>query len=184
MPATKLTLADRSTREKLRTELGVVARSQLGRHEDPAGSNMTPYGAWYGLNGFPWCAQFVSWVYGQAAAHVGCENPLAGLQSAHGYAHVTSAFATMQRRGWVLVAGERPMAGDIVCWDHDTQPGGAGHTGMVLTVGADTLEVIEGNTNGQQSRTGGIVMAHTHEIGRDAHGRLLGYARPTRRYGR
>ncbi len=180
----KLTLADRSTREKFRSAVVTVARTQIGRHEDPPGSNMQPYGAWYGLNGFPWCAMFASWVYDQAATAVGCENPLAGVQSARGYAHVTSAYAVMQRRGWALVPGERPMAGDLVCWDSDSQPGGPGHTGIVLTVSAQTCEVVEGNTNGAQSRTGGIVMAHTHDIDAPAHGRRLGYVRPTRRYGR
>jgi hypothetical protein len=183
MPAT-LTLADRSTREKLRTELGAVARSQLGKHEDPPGSNRTPYGEWYRLDGFPWCAMFVSWVYAQAAGNVGCENPLAGVQSLRGFAHVTSGYEQMRRRGWVLLPGERPMVGDVVCWDADAKPGGPGHTGLVVRVHADTVDVIEGNTNGAQSRTGGIVMMHSHDIDGPAHGRLLGYARPTRRYGR
>lgn len=182
MPAT-LTLADRATREKLRAALVRVARSQLGKHEDPPGSNRTPYGEWYGLDGFPWCAMFVSWVYAQAAAAVGCENPLAGVQSLRGFAHVTTAYEQMRRRGWVLLPAERPMAGDIACWDADTKPGGPGHTGIVVAVDGDTVDVAEGNTNGAQSRTGGIVMVHTHPIDGPAHGRLLGYARPTRRYG-
>jgi hypothetical protein len=183
MPA-KLTLADRATREQFRTAVRSVARAQLGKHEDPPGSNRTPYGLWYGLDGHPWCAMWVSWVYAQAAAEVGCENPLAGVQSLRGFAHVTTAFTQMRRRGWVLNPGERPMAGDVVCWDADARPGGPGHTGIVVRVRPDTVDVVEGNTDGAQSRTGGIVMTHSHDIDGPAHGRLLGYARPTRRYGR
>jgi hypothetical protein len=60
------------------------------------------------------------------------------------------------------------------------------HIGMVASQAASLQPVatIEGNTNGAQSRTGGIVMAHTHDIDAPAHGRRLGYVRPTRRYGR
>lgn len=30
------------------------------------GDNITPYGIWYGDNGIPWCAIFVSWCANQA----------------------------------------------------------------------------------------------------------------------
>ena len=52
-PILTRTLADRPTREKFRTELALIARSQISKHEDPPGSNRTPYGAWYGLDGRP-----------------------------------------------------------------------------------------------------------------------------------
>lgn len=178
----KTTLVDRPTRERFRTQVRVIANQQLGKHESPPGSNRTPYGAWYGLDGHPWCAMFASWVYAEAARSVGCENPLAGVQSLKGFAHVTSAWDAMRRRGWTLRPGERPMTGDVVCWDTDTQPGGPGHTGIVVRVNGDTCDVVEGNTDGNFSRTGGNVMLHVHDIEGDRHGRLLGYARPTRRF--
>jgi len=37
------------------------AKQDLGYHESPAGSNMNKFGAWYGMNGVPWCAIFVSY---------------------------------------------------------------------------------------------------------------------------
>ena len=45
-----------------------VGRSQLGYSESPRGSNRTKYGQFYGLNGAPWCAIFVSWVFYHAGS--------------------------------------------------------------------------------------------------------------------
>jgi hypothetical protein len=53
-----------------------VATSQLGYHE--RGDNLTKYGAWYGLNGQPWCGMFVSWVFAKAG------HPLPHLQGDKG----------------------------------------------------------------------------------------------------
>ena len=36
-----------------------IARAELGQTEQPAGSNRTKYGAWFGLDGYPWCMMFV-----------------------------------------------------------------------------------------------------------------------------
>lgn len=38
-----------------------LARKQIGTKERPFGSNRQKYGAWYGMNGVPWCAIFVSY---------------------------------------------------------------------------------------------------------------------------
>ena len=45
-----------------------VARGELGYTESPAGSNRTKYGAWFGLNGQPWCMMFVQWVFSSEGA--------------------------------------------------------------------------------------------------------------------
>ena len=47
-------------------ELLDIARGELGYKETPANSNRTKYGAWYGLDGQPWCVMFVEWVFAQA----------------------------------------------------------------------------------------------------------------------
>ena len=43
-----------------------LARAELGQHEDPAGSNLTKYGFWYGVDGVPWCVIFLCWLFNQA----------------------------------------------------------------------------------------------------------------------
>ena len=42
-----------------------AALSQLGEREQAG--NRTKYGAWYGADGQPWCAMFISWCAAQAA---------------------------------------------------------------------------------------------------------------------
>ena len=51
-------------------EILAVARKELGVKESPAGSNRTKYGAWYGLDGQPWCMMFVQWVFDQAGVEL------------------------------------------------------------------------------------------------------------------
>ena len=40
-----------------------LAISQLGYKESPSGSNKTKYGKEYGMDGQPWCAMFVWWLF-------------------------------------------------------------------------------------------------------------------------
>lgn len=175
------TLAHQPTRAALRATIASVAVSQLGAHEDPPGSNKQKYGVWYRLNGKAWCAIFVSWVYDQAAARVGCENPLAGLQSAKGFSGVLTGFRAAKRLGLVVPAGEPLFVGDVLCWDHG---GGLGHAGVIVEVGKGWFESVEGNTDGSYSRTGGNVMRHRHTLTDGRHDKLAGVFRPTRAYGR
>jgi len=44
-----------------------VARRNLGVREEPPGSNRTPFGEWFGENGVPWCAIFVSYCFAEGA---------------------------------------------------------------------------------------------------------------------
>ena len=43
-----------------------IARGELGQTENPAGSNLTKYGFWYGVDGVPWCVIFLCWVFDHA----------------------------------------------------------------------------------------------------------------------
>lgn len=43
-----------------------LALGELGNTEEPAGSNLTKYGFWYGVNGVPWCVIFLCWLFNQA----------------------------------------------------------------------------------------------------------------------
>lgn len=179
---TAKTLADRQTRDEFRNAVAAIAQKEVGYIEGRG--NNTKYGAWFGLNFHAWCAMFVSHVYDQAAKQVGCENPLRGVQTSKGFAGVTESFRKMKQRGWALGPNELPMIGDIVCWDHDEVAGGPGHTGIVVAVASNGYTTIEGNTNTAYSRTGGMVCKHEHRIMDQKHGVLLGFVRPTRRYGR
>ncbi|HEU4399948.1 MAG TPA: hypothetical protein VFU54_19180, partial [Actinomycetota bacterium] len=80
------------------------ARSQIGVNEQPFGSNRTAYGAWYGVQGQPWCAMFVSW----CTFHEGLPLP---ATISKGFAYTPAGAAWFQRRRrWT----NRPAPGHIV----------------------------------------------------------------------
>lgn len=137
-----------------------LARSQLGAHEEPAGSNQTPYSTWYGTRG-SWCGMFVSWVF----YHAGLPLP---ATTAKGFAYTPSGMAWFQRRGrWT----HTPQPGYVVFFDW---PGDGvnrvSHVGIVESVRADgSIVTIEGNTG---DAYGGRVMRRVRRSG------IVGYGIP------
>jgi hypothetical protein len=139
-------------------------RSQIGVSEHPFGSNRTPYGAWYGLQGQPWCAIFVSW----CTYHEGLALP---ATSSKGFAYTPSGAAWFQRRRrWT----SRPAPGHIVFFNF---PGDGinriSHVGIVESVRPDgSIVTIEGNTDERGGRTGGKVLRNFRRVG------IVGYGIP------
>ena len=133
-------------------EILAVARSELGCKESPAGSNRTKYGAWYGLDGQPWCMMFIQWVFTQADA----ESLLAARTASCG-AFMRAAKAAGQ---WVT-GGYQP--GDVVIYDF---PGGGAtdHCGIVVTALTTGVRAIEGNTAVGDDSNGGEVMERTRPL--------------------
>lgn len=121
-----------------------MALSQLGVGETPPGSNITKYGAWYGLQGQPWCAMFVMW----------CFNQLNALSLIHtNSAYVPTMYTEMVAAGMGVPSGQ---PGDIVCFAFDP---GLDHVGIVETrITAGVYRTIEGNT-------GDAVQRHTRANG-------------------
>lgn len=93
------------------------ARSQLGIHEKPFGSNRTPYSKWYGLVG-PWCARFVSWCF----FHEGLPLP---ASTSKGFAY------TPRRGGLVQQAGPGPGA-------HRSAPSSSSTSPVTGSIGSAT----------------------------------------------
>lgn len=138
------------------------AASQIGYAESPAGSNRTKYGAWYGLNGHPWCAMFVSWVAAQCHA--------LDIIPKHAYTPAGADWFKRHNR-WHT----HPKAGDIAYFDF---PGDGvkriSHVGFVERVRADGMVVtIEGNTSAGDNRNGGMVMRRVRSPKN-----IVGYGRP------
>jgi hypothetical protein len=48
------------------------ARKFVGVREHPPGSNRTPFGRWFGVDGEPWCAIFLSYCFKVGAGIVLC----------------------------------------------------------------------------------------------------------------
>jgi hypothetical protein len=140
-----------------RERLISVATSQLGAHEEPASSNRTIYGAWYGLDGNPWCAMFVSWAFCQALG----SSPFPASTS-KGFAYCPSGASWFVRNGHWRDKSVTPEPGWVVFFDFPGDGiGRISHVGIVTdTLSDGRVATVEGNTNAAGSRTGGTVLTH------------------------
>lgn len=138
-----------------------VARAELGYTETPANSNQTKYGAWYGLNGQPWCMMFLQWIFHQA----GVSDLLPTKTASCG-----TMMRAAQSAGLWVTGSYQP--GDLVIYDF---PGGAAtdHCGIVETVNGNTITAIEGNTAVGNDSNGGEVMRRSRPLSQ-----VVGAVRP------
>jgi len=147
--------------DSLLAEALKVAQSEIGVMEDPPGSNRGPrvdeYVRRVGLSPkgkFPWCAAFVYFCFDEAAKTLGRSNPV--IKTASVLDHWNRAAEEGVRRLTGTKAVQNPelvQPGHIFIIDTG-DPGGAGHTGLVLQVNGGKLVTIEGNTNDGGSREG------------------------------
>lgn len=147
-----------------------VAASQLGITEMPPGSNRTKYGAWYGMDGAPWCDMFVSW----------CADQSGNADAVGRFAYTPYHAAWFQRNGrWTFgTNGIRP--GDIVfygggAWGSAGGIGGIQHVGTVERVISPTIiQALEANTSAAGSQdNGGAVLRKQRNVSL-----VCGYGRP------
>lgn len=130
-----------------------IALQELGELEKPV--NKTKYGKWYGMDGQPWCAMFVSWVYAQA----GLSKKIAA-SSRKGFASCDLGMKWFAKKNKLVPVGQA-QEGDIVFFQFDTdaQPD---HVGLVVKnlKKRKILICVEGNTSptnkGSQSNGGGV----------------------------
>jgi len=135
---------------RLKTALG-----ELGAKESPAGSNLTKYGDWYGMNGQPWCAIFCTW-----ADQTG-ENPYSQVfakGSKWAYVPYVVSDARAGRNGLTITSSPKP--GDLVCYDWDWD-GEFDHIGIFESGSPGSFQAIEGNTSTSDNSNGGQVMRRT-----------------------
>ncbi len=132
-----------------------VARRNLGIREVPPGSNRTPFGEWFGENGVPWCAIFVSYCFAEGAGVILGRGHRGAW--AKGMSSVPLLEAWLRDTGHWLGPGELPRAGDIVVFNWDG--GVPDHVGIVERRLADgRVRTIEGNTAFGNDSDGGQVM--------------------------
>ena len=130
------------------TDILDIARGELGYTEAPAGSNKTKYGAWFGLNGHPWCMMFIQWVFAQAGAALPVKTASCSALMSYAQAH-----------GQWVTSGYR--AGDIVIIDIPGNKVKTDHCGIVVTPLTTGVRTIEGNTGTGNDANGGEVMGRT-----------------------
>lgn len=138
-----------------------IARAEIGYKESPADSNKTKYGAWYGLDGQPWCMMFLQWIFHQAGV-----SDLLPTKTASCGAMMRAA----QPAGLWVTSSYQP--GDLVIYDF---PGGAAtdHCGIVESVSSSYVTAIEGNTAVGDDSNGGEVMRRTRPLSQ-----VVGAVRP------
>ena len=134
-----------------------TAKSQLGETENPRNSNKTKFGKWYGLDGYAWCAMYVSWVYHKAGF------PLGHINDAKGFRGCQSGYNHWKSTGELT---KKPSTGDIVLFSWGGRI--ANHVGIFIEW-IDTKKTkfksIEGNTSLTNQRNGGEVMIRTRGMG-------------------
>lgn len=136
--------------DTLRLQALKRAQSQIGYAE--SGQNMTKYGEWYGANGSPWCAMFITWCYLQ-------EGPSPSFARGVRYAYVPYLVsdARQKRYGLKTVGPDDLIPGDLVAYDW-TWNGEYDHVGIFQGWDGGSLVVIEGNTSPANQSNGGQVM--------------------------
>jgi hypothetical protein len=127
------------------------AQGQIGNKESPSNSNMTKYGAWYGANGQPWCAMFVTWC-DQVSS-----KPAKSFICGQRYAYVPYVVDDARHARNGLSITSSPKAGDLVCYDWDRQ-GEYDHIGIFESGSPSSFKAVEGNTSGSDNSNGGEVM--------------------------
>lgn len=116
-----------------------IARGELGQTENPAGSNLTKYGFWYGVDGVPWCVIFLCWLFDKAGERMAF---FGGGKTAS-----CSVLLRWYREQGLVVDKRDIQIGDILILNfsgtQDTQ-----HCGLVVDKGklAGTWYTVEGNT--------------------------------------
>lgn len=116
----------------------------LGFSEDYS-NNITPYGIWYGMNGQPWCAMFVSWCAYQAGV----------LESTvPRFAYCPYGVSWYRGKGRFGAGGSYlPKCGDTIFFGSRIT-GEINHTGIVTAVTGSKVTAIEGNSSDRvRSRT-------------------------------
>src|SRR5436190_20102407 len=81
-----------------------IARSELGITEQPPESNHQKFGQWYGFDGVPWCAEFVSYCFYNAGLALPATTPM-------GFASAEAGHAWFRSKGWFQ---SKPAEGDVV----------------------------------------------------------------------
>ena len=139
-----------------------VAQSQVGKMENPLGSNwgvpVENYIEYTGIDeACAWCMCFQFWCFGQAATELGITNPLTKTGS------VSHAWqVAYPNHKSTNLPGFTPQVGDIFIMLFKA---GGGHTGIVEGVDPDgTLHTIEGNTDLNGSAEGVGVFRRTRHF--------------------
>ncbi|WP_338627740.1 peptidoglycan-binding protein (plasmid) [Clostridium baratii] len=120
---------------------------------DGEGDNMTPYGAWFGMNGVPWCAIFVSWCANQAGI-------LGSIVPRYSYCADAVNWYRSKGRYRTRQSGYTPKAGDVIFFYDASKEAPFCHTGIVT--GYENGEVITTEGNKDQAVRHNLRYSHDY----------------------
>ncbi len=166
-------------------EIVRIAQSQLGRSEDPPGTNCNPYGPCV-----EWCSLFVAWVWKRAGV------PLEGSTATYAYSGTVYEWAEAHEGGGlpgatapgeppfsaaepngarVLPPTATPAPGDAVLYG--SGPTASDHIGIVERVfPSGQITTIDGNFGDRVARSGPFLPTQAVQYGMPAP--IFGYAHP------
>ncbi len=136
-------------------ELLAIAAREIGYHE--GAGRRTKYGEWYGLQGQPWCMEFVQWAYHVCGADLPFKTASCG------------ELLRWYRKNQPECITNKPVRGCVVIFDFKGTACDTDHTGLFESKTADAITTIDGNTSNGSDGDGGYVQRRT---------RKLRYARP------
>lgn len=135
------------------------------------GDNMTVFGKWYGLNGQPWCAMFVSKCFDEAGLV-----KLVAASSKKGFASCNSGWQWFVKNNQYVAVGQA-QPGDIVFFNFDNNPHTTEHVGIVVSNDGKNLITYEGNTSPEKSKGSQANGGGAYQRKR-AYALVMGVARP------
>ena len=145
------------------------AAKHIGLKESPPDSNRTPFGVWYGHDGLPWCAIFVSYCFAVGSQAAGAYKVICdgfsgpGVKAGKGCAYVPTIENWLKLTGQWLGKTTDVQPGDIVIFNFKGT--GPDHIGLVSAIaGEGTFTTIEGNTSMGNDSNGGAVMFRTRKL--------------------
>jgi cell wall-associated NlpC family hydrolase len=139
------------------------ALRHVGVRESPPGSNRTPFGRWFGVDGVPWCAIFVSYCFARGGGVTLCRGWRGAGVYPHGVTYVPTLEAWLRATGRWLGRHAAARPGDLVVYDWDG--GLPDHVGIVERVlPGGRLGTVEGNTAVGNDSDGGAVMRRTRSL--------------------
>lgn len=150
-----------------------IAINEKGTKE--VGENYQKYGEWYGNNGQPWCAMFVSWCWNRAGLSNDILLKYQGCYTGIEWCTKQNIMHFVQDYDFTVDLGDgysryqyaeeyTPVSGDIIFF----LSGGMSHTGIAIYADEQYLYTIEGNTSDQVD----IKRWNLND------GRITGYAHP------
>jgi len=131
-------------------EILAVASREIGYREGKG--TRTKYGEWYGLQGKPWCMEFVQWVYHTA----GMDLPIK-----------TAGCGTLLRwykRNQPDCITNRPIQGSIAIFDLPNTGSETDHTGLFVKFDGQYIVTIDGNTSNESEGNGGWVQQRRRKL--------------------